>query len=401
MSNYPDNDAEVIELLRELIRIPSWVSGSSAARTRQNENKIVEFLEYWLENNTSLEIVRQPLPEGRFNLIARKGEPSMVWLAHTDTVSPSEGAPYDMFAAEIHDGSIWGLGSTDMKSGIAAMLQAIKLTPNANNFWLFLYADEEYDFLGMKWLVSELSSIRPNIIISSDGADLKLGYGCRGCIELRMRARGTTGHAAKGNGTSAITGSRESLAALQKWLLQFLHPKMGKVSLNEAFFLGGTLLPNNKSFSPEGLLVSVGQHGNKIADIAEFVIDIRPVDDELRLETVVDFLSQELRSRGLIPTVVQKTHDLGVWYTMPDRLESYVQIAQQVVKRQTTDLDHPGNCGYLDLQMLWNATGRPDAFMFGGGVGKTAHTPEEHIPISNLLITRDFFRKVLGRHQSC
>ncbi len=45
--------------------------------------------------------------------------------------------------------------------------------------------------------------------------------------------------------------------------------------------------------------------------------------------------------------------------------------------------------------MLWSRTARPRAFMFGGGVGDTAHTPQEHISIDALIKSRDFFKAVL------
>jgi len=61
-------------------------------------------------------------------------------------------------------------------------------------------------------------------------------------------------------------------------------------------------------------------------------------------------------------------------------------------------IDNPGESGYIDLQMIWEATGRPPSFMFGGGNGDTTHKADEHIKIEDLIKTRDFFVEVLKVH---
>ncbi len=385
--NIPTQTEELVSLLQQLIQIPSWVSDDG-----QNENNLVDFLEGWIKANTTMTVERQELPGGRYNLIAKKGRPDMVFLAHTDTVKPSVGALYDQFAGEIHDDQIWGLGSTDMKSGIAAMLYALKTVPKLNNVWLMLYADEEYGFLGMKQLVKKYSDIRPKVLISSDGSDLKLGYGCRGLIEFRMRVYGQTGHPARGEGNSAILGSFKALEELQTYLSKFTHPVMGGTSFNLASVVGGAQLANT---STEGYLLRTGQAGNVVPDVMEFVIDIRPASLELTVENILKFLTESFSKLGLRAEVIERTHNEGSWYTDIEKLEPYLEIAQRITQKSTFDLDEPGDSGYIDLQMLWNSVGKPPALMFGGGIGSTAHTPSEHISIISLVKTFEFFQEVL------
>jgi acetylornithine deacetylase/succinyl-diaminopimelate desuccinylase-like protein len=319
----------------------------------------------------------------------------MVFLAHTDTVKPFVGAPYDQFAGEIHDGKVWGLGSTDMKSGVASMLCALKAVPDTNNVWLMLYADEEYGFLGMKHLVKEYRDIRPKVLISSDGSDLKLGYGCRGLIEFRMRVYGKTGHPARGEGNSAIWGSFKVLEKLQRYVSTFTHSTMGGTSFNLASVVGGGLLPD---VSTSGYLLKTGQAGNVVPDVMEFVIDIRPASLELTAEKILNFLSQYLSDLGLKAEIIERTHNEGAWFSDIRSLSPYVEIAEQVTGKFPADLDDPGGSGYIDMQMLWNAVGQPPSCMFGGGVGSTAHTPNEHIEIAHLVKTFEFFERVLQIH---
>lgn len=391
----PENQ-ELVTLLQDLIKIPSWVPDGpddEKLKSEQNENQLVDYLENWLKTNTDLEVKRHLLDYGRFNLIASKGSPDLLFLAHTDTVAPSQDAPYDQLAGEIHDDQIWGRGATDMKSGIATMLQAIKLTKNLNNFMFALYADEEYDFLGMKAFAKEYSNIRPKLIVSSDGSDLSIGHGCRGLIELRARVTGKSGHAAKQNGKNAITATFNAVENLKSYLQEFNHPVMGTSSINLAYCFGGAKLAD--SFA-DNLLTKVGQAGNVIPDINEFVLDIRPASPDLTIDKVIENLSAYFTQNGYGFEVITKRHNLGAWFTDIKEIEPFVALAQEITP--DSKINNPGDTGYIDLQMIWEVIGRPSALMYGGGIGSTAHSPEERIRITDLVKTRDFFLKVLEKY---
>lgn len=389
-------DDDLVKLLQDLVRIPSWVPddpGEEDLKIAQNENQLVDFLEEWIITNTNLQVRRQPLEGGRYNLIASKGEPKLLFLAHTDTVRPSENAPYDQLAAEIHDGKVWGRGTTDMKSGIATMLQAVQLSPNVDNFLMALYADEEYDFLGMKAFVQDYGYLRPKLIVSSDGSDLQIGHGCRGLIEFRVRITGETGHPARGTGKSAIMASIQAILELRNYLQTYTHPVMGGTSFNIGGFLGGTLQPD--SISQGGELKKVAMPGNVVPDAAEFVIDIRPASSDLTPEEAIRVLRDYLSKNDFGFDVIRRKHNYSAWYTDLKDLEVFVKIARESTGLSELQTENPGGSGYLDLQMIWDKVGRPPAFMFGGGEGYTAHKPDEHIKIENLIRTRDFFQKLL------
>ncbi len=378
---------EAVKLLVELIKIPSFVS----AETGVNENNLVVYIETWLKKNTDLIVERQKLAGGRFNLIAKKGEPETIFLAHTDTVAPSMDAPIDQLIGKIIGGEVWGRGATDMKSGVAALMSAAHLAHGAKNYWIFLYADEEYDFLGIKGLVKKFGKLRPQRLISADGGDLALGHGCRGLIELTYRVKGETGHPAKGTGNNAIWGATMVLASLKKYLETFNHPFMGGTSFNLAYIHGGAKLAI--PIGDDNRLVRVGKAGNVVADICEFTIDIRPAKPDLNADKVIKFLEKEFKSLGLSFELVERKHDLGAWYTDKNEVRSFSAVAKKVTGKMK--FSDPRQTGYLDLQMFWDVVGRPPAFMFGGGIGSTAHKPDERIEIGDLIKTRDFFQKVM------
>lgn len=387
-------DKELVNLLQDLVRIPSWVEKTRDGK-EVNENTVVDYMEKWLKDNTDLLVTRQKLDGGRYNLVASKGKPDLIFLAHTDTVALSEGSKYPQLAAEIHDGKIWGRGTTDMKSGIATMLQALSLSPDTNNVWAMFYADEEYDFLGMKGLIRDYSDIKPKLLVSSDGSNLEIGHGCRGLIEFTARVKGVTGHPAHGNGINAIDEVFTSLTSLRKYLDSYNHPVMGGTSMNLAYLLGGQ--QKEKSFDKNGLLETVGREGNVIPDIAEFVVDIRPSSPDLTVENILKKLESEVKAAGCTFETVKVRHNLGAWYTDLSEINEFVELAKKTTKQKEIGINKPGSSGYLDLQMLWDVTGRPKSLMFGGGEGETAHKPDEHIEIDKLIKERDFFKAVLEK----
>ena len=51
---------------------------------------------------------------------------ALLFSGHLDTVPAGENWQHDILAAEVSDGKIWGLGTTDMKAGVAAMVLAME-----------------------------------------------------------------------------------------------------------------------------------------------------------------------------------------------------------------------------------------------------------------------------------
>jgi succinyl-diaminopimelate desuccinylase len=94
-----------------------------------NEAGLAADLEEMLAGMGLVTII-QPLAPGRANLVAWNESatgPRLCFTGHLDTV-PLGSAPWtqDPFGAEVIDGRLYGRGSSDMKSGIAAFLCALR-----------------------------------------------------------------------------------------------------------------------------------------------------------------------------------------------------------------------------------------------------------------------------------
>jgi len=147
-----------LELLQTLIRYDT-------TNPPGNETEITQYLQTLLEGS-GLETTILAKSDNRPNLIARlPGQgtaPPLLLQAHTDVVTTANQQwTHPPFAAEIHDGFLWGRGTLDDKCGVAMMVAAVlrakaENTPLPGDIILTLVCDEEVDgTYGAKFLVDE------------------------------------------------------------------------------------------------------------------------------------------------------------------------------------------------------------------------------------------------------
>jgi len=147
-----------LELLQTLVRYDT-------TNPPGNETEITQYLQTLLEE-AGLETTILAKADNRPNLIARlPGQgtaPPLLLQAHTDVVTTANQQwTHPPFAAEIHDGFLWGRGTLDDKCGVAMMVAAVlrakaENTPLPGDIILALVCDEEADgIFGAKYLVEE------------------------------------------------------------------------------------------------------------------------------------------------------------------------------------------------------------------------------------------------------
>lgn len=142
------------------------------------------------------------------NLFATRGEGGkhLLFAGHTDVVPPGDSAAWRHapFAGEIVDGTIYGRGSADMKSGIAAFIAAIALAPEAGRISLAITNDEEADAVNgtdklMAWAAAQGHRF-DFAIVGEPSATARVGdsikVGRRGSLNGQIRVTGTQGHVA-------------------------------------------------------------------------------------------------------------------------------------------------------------------------------------------------------------
>jgi succinyl-diaminopimelate desuccinylase len=188
-----------VALARNLIRCPSVTPAEAGAIT---------LLERELG---ALGFVCHRLKFGEVeNLYARIGSsaPNFCYAGHTDVVPPGEVSlwRFGPFEAEIRDGTLFGRGAADMKSSIAAFVNAVSRflpdRPAAGSISLLITGDEEGAAVDgtarvLRWLGERGESIDHCIVgeptaAAQAGDTVKIGR--RGSITANLTVRGVQGH---------------------------------------------------------------------------------------------------------------------------------------------------------------------------------------------------------------
>ena len=358
-----------LNILKKLVSIPSWVDGKT------NEREISDWICDFLSKNSKLKLIKQPVGKGRFNILAFNSKDIDILITgHTDTVQPNSGWTKSPTSSEIMGNKIYGLGTTDMKSGLAIMLYLSTLSNLPENTGFLFYCDEEYDFLGMKKFIEEYKSkSKPKLIISLDGEGLQVANSCRGLIELKVKVRGKVGHAANPkSGINAITESFKVIGRLKNRLRNYKSKELGNSTLNVAYINGG------------------GSEGNIIAEKCKYVVEIRVANKNLNAQLVRKFITKESENLGLKIESIKTRHDLGSWITPKDQLEKIIRLAP--IKK----LKSSKKSGYIDIQMLWQAFGKIPIFSLGPGEPGMSHKADEYIKISKVARAQKFYETMLN-----
>lgn len=181
----PQPPHDLLALTAELVDIPS---------ESRDEAAITAHLEAALRAQRHLRVDRVG-----DNLVARTelGRPYRIVLAgHTDTVPAADNA-----RARIEGDTLWGLGASDMKGGLAVMLELARTMPApAVDVTYVFYAREEIDAASSG--LGELFATRPDLL-AGDAAILgeptaaAFEAGCQGTMRIQVELTGQRAHSAR------------------------------------------------------------------------------------------------------------------------------------------------------------------------------------------------------------
>ncbi len=119
-------------------------------------------------------------------------------IGHLDVVPAGDGWTYDPYGAEIHDGMLYGRGTTDDKGPLIACLYAMKALKDAGyvpetTVRLIIGLDEETHWHGMEHYFSKVE--RPDFGFTPD-ADFPLIHGEKGLLIFRLAKKFAAGRSA-------------------------------------------------------------------------------------------------------------------------------------------------------------------------------------------------------------
>ena len=360
--NQAINPQRLRRLLRQLIDIYS-PSGK--------EEDVLAYLHSYLQKN-GLSAKRQSVDDSRYNLIVIPADTdaSVALIGHLDTV-----VAYDLenYGYKEQDDLVSGLGTADMKSGCAAMIEAYVSLWEAGHqhlpVALVMVVGEEEEGDGAKRLLEEYHF--PWAIIA-EPTDLNPCLSCYGYMEVQLSVKGKRVHA------SLASRDQNPIETMLGLLLHISH-----------------YMVNDR---PEGIynirnLLST-QAGFAVPDWCEAWLDVHlpphaPIGDiSLELEEIVDRVQKE--SPQVITNIRLATIEAG--YELPER-GSVVEALQATYSRHSLAWEPHPFPSHSDANQLW-ASG-VKTILHGPGQQDKAHAPEESISFQQVVDAAELYRDLI------
>lgn len=222
------------DLKQRLQQLLATASVSSAdPRWNMSNRPVIDLLAGWFEQ-LGFRCRIQPLADGKANLIACYGSGSggLVLSGHTDTVPFDEARwRFDPLSLNEADNRFYGLGSADMKSFFALIIEAVLplLEQDFQHPLIVLAtADEESSMNGARAL-SEADFSQPRAAIIGEPTGLKPVHMHKGIMMQRLLVTGQSGHSSNpALGRNALDAMHDMLGVLKQlrsdWQQRYQNP---------------------------------------------------------------------------------------------------------------------------------------------------------------------------------
>ncbi len=351
----------VIDLLRELVAIPS-VSGS--------EEACRDHLGGWLARHGI-----EPTVVGRNLLASVEGTAGpaagvgrgLLLCSHYDVVPVGPGWTREPWDAALEDGKVFGRGSNDAKSAIAAMaVAATQLAPASfsGRLALAFVCDEETGGEGIEACLEHLPACTATVV--GEPTQLDVCRGQRGLFKGSVVVTGRQCHASRPwEGVNAIEIAARDVLAIQGLAARFGEPDelLGPATLQATVIAGGT-------------------RSNVLPGECSIELDGRPTpgcDNETMLALLRQVVQGDVRVRSMRYTPV---------VTPPDH-----EIVAAAQAASPSDVMR-GFGGVSDLFHLRHLPG----VVLGPGTSEASHAPDEWVAVDQVEAAVDTYAGIAGHY---
>lgn len=340
------------EIHRALVAVPS-VSGSEARVVRVAARLLAR-------------AGLQPRISGRnVHAVIGRGGPCLLLNSHLDTVPPNASWTLDPFTPLRKGDRLYGLGASDAKASVAAMIAALPTLTDlvrrrGGKIIFAATCDEETGGKGLEVLLPRLGRIDAAVIGEPTACDPYTGQ--RGLVILRATARGRSAHASRpARGVNAVALAARDVLRLSRLRLR-RHPLMGRGTVAATLIQGGT-------------------RRNVIPAACEFWIDIRTTPLDPNARTVA-------RVKRLLASDVH-VHSM--------RLDPVETPASHPIARAARAAHPAGRPGALmgTSDLVFCAKRGIPGIILGPGFPRLSHAPDEFVTDAQLRKAASLYPRIV------
>jgi acetylornithine deacetylase len=336
------------------------------------EEDILEFVHGYLTRR-GLPVVRQAVDDHRYNLLVLPPDTDapVVFVGHLDTV-----AAYDLEDYEYReeDQVVYGLGTADMKSGCAALIEeylsvwetGAARIPAA----LALVVGEEEDGDGAEALIKEYHF--PWAIIA-EPTDLEVCLSHYGYVELQLVTKGKRMHASLAN------RDQNPIEAMLRLLLEF-STYAGETRAGLIYNIRDLYSPPAGFVVPDQCEVWIDLHLPPDAPIGEITME---------LEEIVQGYRERVRQLDI--TLRFTTIQAG--YEIPEK-GPLVKILKDLYRDNAYPWISQAFRSHSDASTLWEAGIKP--IILGPGQLTSAHAPDESVVFEDVVKAANLYAALMA-----
>lgn len=373
--------SDVIQLTQEMVRIPSLSGqeGELSARLAQRMREF-GFTNVTTDRNGSV-----------FGMVGPDdADVALLFDGHMDVVPVIGDWRFDPFGATIHEGRLYGRGSTDMKGGIAAAICGVAAAAREGRLTrrVAVSASVLEEVIEGHALVSVLDACTPAAVVICEPSKLDIKIAQKGRMEILLTLRGTPAHAASPHlGVNPLHAAARALSALDS------------LALPSDPVLGDALLV------PTDIVSSPYPSISMIPDAVTMRFDRRTLDGETK-DDVLAQITACLDEHGVKNFSLNATQESVQTFTgehaTPERwLPAWQQHADHpLVRHAVQAVERSGRTARVGSWPFCTngseSAGRRRIPTIGLGPGneEDAHTIDESIALDQLEGAREIYRQL-------
>ena len=331
---------------------------------------------------SGFEIELSSIAPGRPNLVARlrgaSQKPALCFSGHLDTVPlGAEAWTWPPLGGDIHDGRVWGRGTTDMKAGVAAFVVAAEAYADCKqrpaDIVLMLSASEETGCQGAAAIAADRAKYgKIGAFVVAEPTANGVVHGHKGAVWAQLSAKGKTAHGSRPDlGVNAIYKLADAVSALRAFKFsEDLHPLLGLPSLNVGTITGG-------------------QNVNSVPDTASLMLDLRTV-----WPGSTDRILKQIASA--VGPDIEIALQLSVPSLATDTGDPWVKRVEQLVQSVTGEIQKPSAATFFtDGPILREAFNLPPTLLLGPGEPSLAHQTDESCRLDRIEAACEMYKLII------